>query len=296
VGHGGESANDDPQGYGSGLPLVGDPSIVPRTGLSPLALTSVVAPVVLGPVGAVAAIIFGWAARRESMHGGPRRPGQVLATVGMCLGVIMTMLWGAALAAAAWAWRYRSSELFEPPPSPPSLAVDQGSPRAAAPEPAPSESVPKQTTLRHEGAIAVVDIGASISTLAGELARQRAAAAPLKQTVLVMTTRDKCEPCREMMRLLNDPLMQTALVNVRLVRVNIELFGEDLDELKIPRERLPGFFLLKLDLTPSDGIDEGEWDADIAQNIAPVLGAFVRHNYAMRRQPWRTVPGSGVRL
>ena len=59
---------------------------------------------------------------------------------------------------------------------------------------------------------------------------------------------------------------------------------------------VPWFFLLAPGLSPRDGISGGEWDADVAPNIAPVLGAFVRGRYAERREAWRPVPGSGMAL
>jgi hypothetical protein len=90
--------------------------------------------------------------------------------------------------------------------------------------------------------------------------------------------------------------MQTALAGVRLVRVDGILFHEDLDALRVPHDDIPGFFLLAPDLTPRDGIDGGEWGDDIAPNIAPVLGAFVRGKYAVRRSPWTPLPPSGVSL
>ena len=43
----------------------------------------------------------------------------------------------------------------------------------------------------------------------------------------------------------------------------------------------------------SDGINGGEWDDDIAINIAPVLGPFVRGTYAKRRSPWKKLPRPG---
>ena len=63
-----------------------------------------------------------------------------------------------------------------------------------------------------------------------------------------MTTSNPCEPCRGVDRSLGDPLMQTALRSVRLVRVDIDLFKEDFDQIKMPRRLYPGFFLLSPDL------------------------------------------------
>jgi len=160
----------------------------------------------------------------------------------------------------------------------------------------PAGSVPRRTTLHRVGALAVVDVGVDARSLAEELAKQRAEASKTGEEVLVMTTRDPCEPCRGVETSLRDPLMQTALRGVRLVRVDIDVFEEDLAEIKMPASRYPGFFLLSLDIRPADGIDGGEWDEDIAQNIAPVHGAFVRRQYTLRREPWTTLPGSGIRL
>jgi hypothetical protein len=111
-----------------------------------------------------------------------------------------------------------------------------------------------------------------------------------------MTTRAACEPCRGVDESLRDPRIQAALAGVRLVRVDIEVFHEDLDALRIPSDRIPGFFLLAPDLNPRDGVDGGEWDDDIPVNIAPVLGAFVRGAYSSRREPWKPLPASGVTL
>jgi len=156
--------------------------------------------------------------------------------------------------------------------------------------------VPKTTKLQKMGAITLVDVGVSVTSLQEELAKQRAEATAAGETLLVMTTKDGCKPCQGVESSLKDPLMQTALARVRIVRVDIDVFHEDLDSLKMPNREYPYYFLLSLDLTPKDGISGGEWDDDIAQNIAPVLGAFVRGKYTSRRQVWRPQRGSGVRL
>jgi hypothetical protein len=162
--------------------------------------------------------------------------------------------------------------------------------------PAPILAAPARTQIEHKGRITVVDLGRATSSLSDELARQRADAAAAHETLLVMTTAAGCDPCRGVDQSLSDAQVQKALARVRLVRIDSELFHEDLDGLRIPHGRVPGFFLLAPDLAPRDGIDGGEWDADIAPNIAPVLGAFVRGTYTSRREPWHPLPGSGMAL
>jgi hypothetical protein len=270
----------------------------PRTALSAMAVSSLVSALLLGPVGAILAILFGVYARRAIDRPGSRVSGRALATVGIVLGVALTPAWGGALSYIAW----RRAQVEDAPPSPavqssPQEAKGAGGPPAAAPSPAsPPAAAPSRTHVLHVGKITVVDIGKDTASLAEELARQRAEAATAHEILVLMTTAGRCEPCRGVDASLADPLMQAALAKVRLIRVDIELFHEDLDALKVPHLKVPGFFLLALDLTPRDGIHGGEWDEDIAANIAPVLGAFVRDKYTKRREAWTPLPGNGMSL
>jgi hypothetical protein len=265
-----------------------------------LALTSLVA-LLFGPLGAIAAIVFGWAARREIDRSESRVTGYGLATLGLALGALFTMAWGAGLSILVVQQHHRDREAVaaHSEPASPSVAAPTPVtevPAARAPEPPPGGSVPKNTVVKHNGAITVVDVGVSAVALDRELAKQRAEAAGVGETLMVMLTRDPCDPCRGVDASLTTQIMQTALAKVRLVRVDIDVFGDDLDGLKMPHSRFPAFFLLGTDLSPKDGIDGGEWDDDIAPNIAPVLGAFVRGKYGARRQVWHPLPGSGVQL
>ncbi|WP_437494441.1 DUF4190 domain-containing protein [Sorangium sp. So ce1014] len=298
-----------PSGATTPLPVIQDPYVTrplppERPPFSTLAVSSVVA-ALFGPLGAIAAIAFGWAARREIERAPEARRGQVLASVGLSLGVLLTLCWSSAIGFGVWMWSTHNSgetaaaAVGEGEPSPePASTASPAAPLPDAPPPAaqPGGSVPQHTIQRRIGGVSIVDIGVDVSTLSEELAKQRADAHARGEKVLVMTTSDPCEPCRGVDRALSDPLMQTALRSVRLVRVDIDVFKEDLDQIKMPRRLYPGFFLLSPDLSPQDGINGGEWDDDIARNIAPVLGAFVRGQYTTRRQPWHPLPGSGMRL
>ena len=146
------------------------------------------------------------------------------------------------------------------------------------------------------GGLTVVDVGVSAKSLADELKRQLGLAKAAKQTMLVMTTRNVCGPCRGVDRSLADPQMQAALSDVRFVRVDVDVFAKDLDKLSMPRHVFPSFFLLAPDLWIRDAIDGGEWGDDIAANIAPVLGPFVRGTYNKRVDPWHEPAGAGISL
>ena len=255
-----------------------------------------------GPLGSVAAIVFGWAARRELDGEGPERRGYVLATFGMGLGICLTVAWGAAIAFGVWTMEQRAEAQLE---SITNVVASESVPKAPegaveAAEPAsPNKAVPalqKETMVRKEGSVTIVDVGISVSSLSQEIAKQRAAAAAAGEAIVVMTTKNECSPCLRVSASLGDPLMQTALARVRLVRVDIDAFEEDLTGLKMPHDRVPSFFLLGPDLYPRDGIDGGEWDEDVPANMAPVLGAFVRGKYETRRQSFEPIQNGGIKL
>jgi Domain of unknown function (DUF4190) len=275
--------------------------------LSQLAVTSVLT-LLLGPVGSLASIVFGWAARREIKRAAGAKRGRAFANAGLALGCAFTLAWGVGLgwfvthqlaAASRVAEASESDEAADPATHDP---PDLGQPPDPGPGPIPNIPIPgvifapKTTKTAKLGGIEVVDIGQSVSSLSDELAKQRAAGAQVGQKILVMTTAGHCDPCRGVDKALQDPLLQSALEKTRLVRVDVDVFHEDLQALKMPVKAIPGFFLLSPDLTPKDAINGGEWDEDIPPNIAPVLGAFMRGKYAKRREGWKASPSSGIRL
>lgn len=272
-----------------------EPPPPPR--ISPLAVSSVVA-LIFGPVGAVLAIVFGHQARREIERSAGRRSGFALATVGMALGVLLTMGWGGALSYFALTYGTRVDPAGDEPGTPAPIAPAPTL-RAPSPHPAPlqpEQFAPRHTRVKKEGSIVLVDVGTSSAVFAEELAKQRAEASRDGESLVIMTTAGSCDPCRGVDRSLADPLLQKALAGVRLLRVDVNVFHDDLAALQIPDQAIPGFFLPAPDLTPRDGVDGGEWDDDIPRNIAPVLGAFVRGKYTQRRRPWHPIPVSGVTL
>lgn len=299
-----------------GLPPIDDPYLRPGASallaephagsrLSRRAIGSLLSALFLGPPGALLAIVLGWSARVSIDAPGSSLRGRSLATAGLMLGVLVLPTWivvlGARFGDDPEALLPTAALATARPPAP----LDRGAepPRRhapAAPAPAPANPVdfviPKVTREAQVGAITVVDVGVSSTSLAEELAKQRAAAAKAGETMLVMTLSQRCAPCRGVEAALPDPRMQSALAKVRLVRVDRDVFDDDLSALYIPHREYPGFFLLAPDLTPRDGINGGEWDDDIAANIAPVLGPFVRGTLSARRRSFKEHPSSGMRL
>lgn len=263
------------------------PASEPRT--SALAVgalvVSLLGPIsVLGPLGALFGIALGIVAH-HALGRDPSARGRGVASAAIAVGAIGLAGW---VGIGAWAYRAHQADLASAPPAP-AFESGDGVP------PGPFVPVPLDTRETQVGDITVVDVGTSTPSLETELLRQALAASRDGETLMVMTTTGTCEPCRGVDASLADARMQEALAKVRLVRVDIPTFFEDLDDLDMFSDRYPGYFLLGADARPEDGIDGGEWGEDIPENIAPVLGPFVRGKLTRRRTNW-SPPRHGQRL
>ena len=141
--------------------------------------------------------------------------------------------------------------------------------------------------MKRIGALTLVDLTTDVGPLAPALAHQRTAATKADQTLLLWLVVPNCAPCDGVSASLADPLMQKALGGARLVRLDAQDFQVELKHLAVPVRKLPAFVLLGEDNRPLDYVHGGEWDEDIARNIAPVLGRFLRGTLTERRDPWR---------
>jgi hypothetical protein len=244
--------------------------------------------------------ILGW--RQTSKAGGAIR-GRFSAGAGIAAGVLsmvffvgevalyLSLMRPARVAASA----PPSTDSADPAASA-SADKDKSDPSSGAPAVTPAEPPPNTSTVTTVGSITVVDVALGIASLSNELKNQHAEATAHGEKLLLETTSSgsACAPCQGVAASLSDPRMQTALDHVRLVRVDREPFEEDLAELEIPSKPFPGFFLLDSNLRVTDGINGGEWEDDVAANIAPVLGPFVRGAYnGKRRSPWKKLPRPG---
>jgi hypothetical protein len=115
--------------------------------------------------------------------------------------------------------------------------------------------------------------------------QQEHATAEHQKLVLWISAVD-CTPCNGVSVALTTRRLQEALAGVRLLRVDSADFRPELAKLGLPIDVTPGFALMGAGPTAADYVNGGEWDADIPENIAPVLGAFVRGTYRTRRNPW----------
>lgn len=137
------------------------------------------------------------------------------------------------------------------------------------------------------GRVRLVDIDASGGSVLTSLEAEWRAANLAGEKLIVFVVADDCLPCNGVCLALTDRRMQRALDRVRLVRIDHFEHASELTQLGIPIDSVPGFALLGATLRPVDYVHGGEWDADVAENIAPVLKAFVRGTYLQRRHPFR---------
>jgi hypothetical protein len=233
----------------------------------------------------IPAIVMGMSSRRAIARSGGALRGSGLAAAGIAIGfagTILSMVGVAALVASLLV-RTRSATIHAQPlftPSPESTTA--WAPAAPA--------MPREPMTI--GSIHVVDLDPGARAgfhqqLGAELRR----AARAHETVVVMTTAKWCGVCKEIQTALPDPRMQAALDNVDIVRVDVDDFDDELKAAGMFEETLPWFYRLDASLRPVDAISAGEWDDNVPQNMAPVLGAFLQGTLGVRRDP-RTTGGT----
>lgn len=271
------------------------PAARPTSAYATASLVSGIIAFFLGPLASVAALIFGVLGRRETRPGptGSAVGGRGRATAGLVLAALATAMWSVAFAGAFYRLRDRLDAAEGPvaaPSPPPGAAVPAPDQRGRDRTTGPDGTVPRETSIKVIGDITLVEVGHGESSLANALVVQAASASSEGQKLLVTTASSDCEPCDGFVASLPDRLMQEALAKVRVVRVSIDVFSEDLDGLRLQHDVQPGFFLLDFDLTPRDAIHGGEWGKDIAENIAPVLGPFLRGQLKQRKHVWPIPP------
>lgn len=174
-------------------------------------------------------------------------------------------------------------------PSPP-RGTATPPPRATAEEGGQMTAVGEVTEVKI-GGITLVDVPPSARSLPDVLEAQAARARAAREKLVIFTDAAGCRPCMSVAAVMPAAPMQRALERVRFVRVDVHEHGTELEDLGVQVKKFPGFYLLGPELTVIDGLTGAEWDDDTAENVAPVLGAFVRGKLAKRREAFTPEPG-----
>ncbi len=213
------------------------------------------------------AIVLGALAHRDIRQSGGAATGGGLATAGILLGSMGSILFVVWIGIVAFAM------------------LGSGSPSASmAPRASDLPSVPAAASQRPGRPVVVLH--SSGGTLRAQLATQTAAAHRAGEAVLVETSMSSCDPCAEIDLTAPDPGVQQALADVRWIRIDVGEFRSELAGLRMNEPTVPWFYLLDGRGQPRDAISADEWDDNDAENIAPVLGAFVHGKLQPRRTSW----------
>jgi hypothetical protein len=215
------------------------------------------------------AIVLGALAHRDIRRSGGAVTGGGLATAGILLGSIGSFLFVVWLGVVAYAVMGTGAPGASLAPR-----LSDGPPGVAAKSLMP-------------GHAAVVELHPGGGTLRTQLVAHATAARRAGQTVLVETTMKACDPCAEIDRAAPEPGIQQALSDVRWIRIDVSEFRSELAGLRMNEPTVPWFYLLDARGQPRDAISADEWDDNDAENIAPVLGAFVHGRLQPRRTSWR---------
>lgn len=228
------------------------------------------------PLG-VPAIILGALAHRDIRRSEGMVGGSGMATTGIVLGALGSLLFACWVGFFVYAMFHAKSSVSvsSPPPAMPALpAVPPGTHKPIIPP-------------GGWGRIHVTELHPSASqTLRDQLAAEVKAAKAAGETVLVETIAPSCAACDEITRAMPDPALQSLLANVRIVHVDIDEYDIMSSALGLNEPDLPWFYLLDTRGDARDGISADEWDDNDAANVAPVLDAFLHGRLRARRKPW----------
>lgn len=218
----------------------------------------------MGLFAGIPAIVLGAMSRKEI-----DRSQGMLAGRGIAAGGIVTGLFGTGLSLVIL------------------VAILGGVLEAAHPPEPRTESplrVPVAAGTRSYGSLDVVDLE-STGVLRTQLADIAKTASAKGRTVILQTYVRSSHECAEVAAALPDPKMQRALANVTLIRVDIDTFETELKAMRVDTESVPWFYKLDAAAHPTDAISADEWDANIPDNMAPVLGNFAHGALGSRRSP-----------
>jgi hypothetical protein len=218
----------------------------------------------------IPAIVLGALAHRDIRAAGGAARGAGFATAGIILGSIGSTVFVGWVGIVAYT-------MFGATPRAPARA--SGTPDITSPAAVSSTS--------HGSRGSVVELHPAAGALRAQLVSQASSAAHAGENVLVETSVATCEPCAEIERAVTDPAVLSALSKVRLLRIDVGEFRSELAGLRMNEPTVPWFYLLDARGQPRDAISADEWDDNDAENIAPVLGAFVHGRLQPRRTSWR---------
>jgi hypothetical protein len=271
----------------------------PDSRLSPTALFALVVGIFSIPcffvfpgVSGLCAIALAIVALSEIRRSEGRLHGAAVAVSGLVLGLVH--LGGAAVMLAVIVTSAATSKHVSVPaplslptaPAPAPAPATPGETKVVNPEHPGGRTPEAQTRVTKFGPVTLVDPAPGGATLETLLREQRIQADTERATLLVWISSPELAPCNGVSVALRDARLQRALAGTRILRLNVNDYYVELSRQGLPVKVLPGFVLMSPEGRPLDYVNGGEWDADVPENIAPVLGNFIHGRYTRRRHPW----------
>jgi len=240
----------------------------------------------LGIFAGIPAVILGLLARRDIARAGGALGGKGMATAGIVLGAVTSVLTVGSIVAMVLVplfmgglSMYSSPSISSATPPPPAYSA----PSYGTPPPSAGENENSTTVTR--GSLRVIEPHRGSGSLERQLMDAFSQAKEKGRVVLVETSDRGSSASHEFDSSLTDRRMQRALAAVDIVRIDVDEFESELSGMRMYTEAVPYFYKIDAAARPTDAISADEWDANVPQNMAPVLESFVAGTLRKRRSP-----------
>lgn len=123
----------------------------------------------------------------------------------------------------------------------------------------------------------LVDVSSNDGALLLQLQQHVIQAKALGQRPFVQITALWCGPCRRLRDSMDDALMQEAFHGTYILRLDIDEWRTQFNQIGLAPEHVPAFYALDAQAQArGEGITGAAWGEDVPQNMAPPLKAFFR--------------------
>ena len=143
------------------------------------------------------------------------------------------------------------------------------------------------TEVGNFGSAKLVDIGDDILQLRTRMLEERALAEQNNEGCLFVTIQAGCPNCAALAHTIASGALGRAAGRLRVVRIDLDEFEEEVRALNLPIDRVPGFILLDSSGQVEDFLDAGEWDTNDPSESTPVLAKFLQGRLQHRRSMWK---------
>ncbi len=118
----------------------------------------------------------------------------------------------------------------------------------------------------------LVDLEKTEKPLIQSMLEHRVIAEKKNQQIFVQITAEWCTPCKKLRASMDDIMLRRAFNGTYIVRVDADIWEDELPEINIDLKAVPVFYALSEEgKATSYTINGGAWGEDIPKNMAPPL-------------------------